>query len=437
MGMANSEPLRKKILVRTAVGRPEKKLVGWLKDAGYEAVVCDAPGVVVSAVADEAPGLVILSGAVEHLGQHRAVRELETDDRTKRVPILMLLRSIETASDPAHRRTHNIDFMVDPPGSIQLLARVRAMLRVADDDEKPGDGEQRDGLTKLYNRRYLDERIAKEIERARRYARHVSCIMVDIDNFQIVNSTHGYRAGDEVLKALADILLAETRMPDIVARFGSEEFVVILPETSGADAAALAERLRRAFADRVMANGGEEFTVTISCGVATYPDHARDAHTLLRMADSAVYQAKQEGRNRTVVAFAEKEGEAWGGADTGPTILLVEDNDYNRTVASLVLRASGYEVIEASDGATAIALAQTVRPDLVIIDVHLHGMSGLEATKELVELEAMKDIPVVALTTRDMPGDLERLVAAGCRGYITKPIDTNNLATQIEGYLHG
>jgi diguanylate cyclase (GGDEF)-like protein len=310
------------------------------------------------------------------------------------------------------------------------------MLRVASDDSQLGGLSERDGLTKLYNRRYLDERIEKELERARRYARCLSCVMVDIDHFQRINAMHGYKAGDEILKALADILLAQSRLPDIVARFGSEEFVLILPETSGAEAAILSERLRTVFEDRIFTTGYENIRATVSCGVATYPDHASDVGTLLRMADSAVYQAKQEGRNRTAVAFANREGGMW---ESGPpaTILLVEDNDYSRTVASLVLRASGYEVIEASDGATAIDLARTAHPDLVIIDVNLHGMSGLEATRQLVEMEETKDIPVIALTTKDMPGDLEALVKAGCRGYITKPIDTNNLASQIESYLQG
>ena len=116
-------------------------------------------------------------------------------------------------------------------------------------------------------------------------------------------------------------------------------------------------------------------------------------------------------------------------------ILLVEDNSYNRSVASLVLRASGYEVIEAGDGMTAVALARATRPDLVIIDVQLHGMGGLEATRRIVELEEMTDIPIVALTTRNVPDNLEALVAAGCRGYITKPIDTNSLAQAVHNYL--
>lgn len=437
MGMPARESVRKHVLIGTSAGRDEERLVAWLKEAGYVPTVCSEPPGIAPMCAREIPDLVVLTESLAISDQHRTIQTLEDDGRTRRIPVLALLRRGEDPNEPSLRRSYRIDYMTEPPGSTQFLSRVRAMLRIADDDKKPGGGGERDGLTKLYNRRYLDERIEKEVERARRYSRGVACIMVDIDNFQAINAERGYKAGDEILKALAAMLLSETRLPDTVARFGSEEFVLVLPETEGAAAEGLSERLRRSFEQLPLGDDEQAPKATISCGVASYPEHASDATTLIRMASSAVYQAKQEGQNRTVVAFGEKEEEVWPRIDTAATILLVEENDYNRTVASLVLRASGYEVIEASDAATAISLARAVLPDLVIIDVNLHGMSGLEATKQIVGMSETKDIPIVALTTKDLPGDLEQLVAAGCRGYITKPIDTNNLATQIETYLHG
>ena len=104
-------------------------------------------------------------------------------------------------------------------------------------------------------------------------------------------------------------------------------------------------------------------------------------------------------------------------------------------MASLVLRASGYDVIEACDGQMALSLARSAHPDLVLIDIQIEGMDGLEATRQLVELDETKDVPVVALTANNMPKDLEELAEAGCRGYIIKPIDTNNLASQVQAYL--
>ncbi len=119
----------------------------------------------------------------------------------------------------------------------------------------------------------------------------------------------------------------------------------------------------------------------------------------------------------------------------GPTILLVEGNAYSRSMASIVLRASGYEVVEAGDGITALALAKSSHPDLVIVDLNMSGMSGLDVTRQLFAMDETKDIPIVALTKDYSPANIEELAEAGCRGYIRKPIDTNNLAAQIEPYI--
>jgi diguanylate cyclase (GGDEF)-like protein len=328
-----------------------------------------------------------------------------------------------------------LDWMELPWEPSRLVARIKAMLRVVHVEGGRDTAGTRDGLTRLYNRRHFDERLSKEVERARRYGRQVSCVLLDVDGLDRVNEKHGHRVGDELIRLVSDIMLSETRASDFVARYGGEEFALVLPETTGSDAGILSERIRRSVSKCAVRCGDEDVAVTISCGVATYPDHARDAATLMRMADSAVYQAKGGGRNCTVIAFAET-GDGDGAEDAQhPTILLVQDNEYNRSVASLVLRASGYEVIEACDGETALSLARSAHPDLVLIDIQIEGMDGLEATRQLVELEEPEGVPVIALTANDMPKDLEDLVEAGCRGYIMKPIDTNNLPSQVQAYL--
>ena len=423
-----SQSTRKKILVWLGGDRPDACLTDWLQAAGYEAISYPDVHDIVAVCAAEAPNLVVISGCE---AGHSLLDRLEGDPRTGRTPVLLLCDAAVQPTQDADECGWRIDWMKASPEERDFLLKVKAMLRVAYAESIAAAPRERDGLTKLYNRRYFDERLDKEIERARRYGRRLTCVMLDVDGLQKVNEGYGHQTGDGVLRGLADILLSCTRCSDIIARYGGEEFALLLPETSGNDGGILAERLRKVFAER----GFGELNTTVSCGVATYPDHARDAATLVRMADSAVFQAKGGGGNRTVVAFAEQAGDEERPPVGGPTILLVEDNDYNRSVASLVLRASGYEVLEADDGATALSLARSEHPDLVIVDIQLNGSSGLDATRQLVEMAEMKDTPIVALTTRDMPTDLETLVKAGCRGYIVKPIDTNNLASQVQTYL--
>jgi two-component system, cell cycle response regulator len=424
---------RKRVLVVSASDAAGEKLSRWLVDAGYHVIRYREVRKVAEMVSEERPDLLVLDlGGVETSDSNRFASPFM--ERSITVPTLLVGASRDVVTSMSGEAS-NVDWIDSPDDVRSLLTRVRAMLRVACDSASEESGARRDRLTKVYNRRYFDERIEMEIERARRYGRKVSCAMIDIDGFKDVNAKYGHSAGDGVLKALADVLLSSTRSSDIVARYGGEEFVVILPETAGGEASISSERVRKAFEELALRLGPDEPVVTVSCGIATYPDHAADSATLLRMADSAVIRAKSEGRNRTVVAFSESDEGFVSGGPLAAKILIVEDNDYNRCVASLVLRASGYEVLEATDGQMGISLARASHPDLVIVDLQIHGMSGLEATRQIIELDKNKSMPVIALTTSALPDDLEELARVGCRGYITKPIDTDMLASQVQIYL--
>ncbi len=116
-------------------------------------------------------------------------------------------------------------------------------------------------------------------------------------------------------------------------------------------------------------------------------------------------------------------------------ILVVEDNEDNMRLVSFILKKHGHEVIEARDGAEGIALAVQEKPDLVIMDIQLPDMDGLEATKRIRASEADGELPIIALTSYAMPGDREKALAAGCNGYITKPIDVETFIAEIEKYL--
>ncbi len=426
------EHTRKKILIWSKDRSSEIGVADWLHEAGYETVVYPDVHDINAVCAAEMPSLIVLGASDSGL-----LDRLDDDQKTRRTPVLILSDSPDPPTGISASRACLTDWMTLPVREDDLVVKVKAMLRVAFAESISTEPSERDNLTKLYNRRYFDERLEREIERARRYGRKLTCITIDIDDFQGLNDKYGHGTGDAVLRSLGDMLLSTTRCSDIIARYGGQEFALLLPETAGSDARALADRIRKAFAERSFERDGEEISLTVSCGVASYPDHARDGETLVRMADSAVFQSKSDGGDSTTVAFSECDGEQEERSQTGPTILIVEDNNYNRSVASLVLRASGYEVFEAGDGPTAFSLVRSEHPDLILVDIQLSGSDGLDATMDLIGMDENKKIPVVALTARDVPIDLEELVKAGCRGYIVKPIDTNNLAVQIRSYLEG
>ena len=157
-----------------------------------------------------------------------------------------------------------------------------------------------DGLTGIFNRRYFEIRIAEEIERARRYSTDLALIMVDVDKFKSLNDDFGHLLGDEVLRQVSSLLSRHIRKSDVVCRYGGEEFVVLLPQTTGEQALHVAEKLRLAVAEWQFP--GVPRSLTISGGVAVFSNHAQKAEQLVKAADGALYAAKEAGRNRMVAA---------------------------------------------------------------------------------------------------------------------------------------
>lgn len=161
-----------------------------------------------------------------------------------------------------------------------------------------------DELTEVGNRRHFDMRIREELNRSSRFGHTFSLIIVDIDNFKIYNDRYGHQRGDVVLHQLGGLLRSVSREGDVPCRVGGEEFAVILPETSKADAMLFAERLRRGVAEGFKAPDSGS-AVTVSVGVAAFPEDGKTHEEIYRAADSALYQSKQGGRNR-VTTFSRR-----------------------------------------------------------------------------------------------------------------------------------
>ncbi len=175
----------------------------------------------------------------------------------------------------------------------------------AEYQRKLAEGALHEPLTGLYNRRHFMERLAVELGAAQRRGRAVSLLLIDIDHFKKVNDAHGHVAGDEVLKAISQVMQGALRKEDVLARYGGEEFVVLARETSLAGGRSLGERVRKAVERSHLAWQGHDLSLTISVGVAanTGTGHFESGvteRTLIEAADRALYRAKQAGRNRVV-----------------------------------------------------------------------------------------------------------------------------------------
>lgn len=159
----------------------------------------------------------------------------------------------------------------------------------------------RDSLTGLYNRRYLNDMLEREMARARRETYPLSLMMIDLDHFKRVNDTYGHQAGDEVLRYFSGMLSERARVEDILCRYGGEEFLLLLPRMPLEVARERAEQWRSDFESLTVAVGDHRIQTTLSVGIAAYPDDGTTPDQLTQSADQALYRAKKDGRNRVVI----------------------------------------------------------------------------------------------------------------------------------------
>tara|TARA_B100001248_G_scaffold240180_1_gene205959 strand:+ start:19251 stop:20774 length:1524 start_codon:yes stop_codon:yes gene_type:complete len=205
---------------------------------------------------------------------------------------IILLQDIEEAS---HRRVYD-NFL-----QVLRLNYQNAVMKM-----RMHEMAIKDPLTGLYNRRFYNEKLEEEINRSRRTKYPVSLIYLDIDHFKTYNDTNGHQNGDLILKSIAKIMQKTSRANDIVARLGGEEFSIILPHTDLRGAALKAEKLRRVVESTKFPHGEKQPMgfVSISLGVSEYPAIAKDAESLVKVADDALYKVKETSRNRVCVAQA-------------------------------------------------------------------------------------------------------------------------------------
>lgn len=210
------------------------------------------------------------------------------------------------------------DYIRKPPNEAELLARLNAGQRIVRLEQSLREANAKiqllsitDPLVGTFNRRYLNEQLVDEVERARRYARPLAAVMADLDFFKSINDRHGHLAGDEVLRAFVELAKGSIRQAsDWMARYGGEEFVVVLPETDLAGASVTAEKIRAACAAVPIRTVAGDVVLTASFGVAELGagiasragSPAAAAEALLREADAALYRSKHEGRNRVTIA---------------------------------------------------------------------------------------------------------------------------------------
>lgn len=254
------------------------------------------------------PDLVLLDVMMPHVDGYKLAQMFKR--ASPFVPIILLTALEDIDSKRRGLSAGADEFLSKPVNTLELQIRMSSMIRIkrlADELERVNKHLAElatiDPLTQVANRRAVENRLAHEFQRERRYKHPLACILVDIDHFKAVNDTYGHPIGDKVLIEVAAAIRESIRTTDLVARFGGEEFIVLAPETSAAAAHMVAERIRRAITEKTTAKADQGLpVVTASLGVATTEVPVLDESDLVAKADTALYRAKHEGRNRVVVA---------------------------------------------------------------------------------------------------------------------------------------
>ncbi len=259
--------------------------------------------------ADKPYELVIVSSSLEDYDPLRLCSQLRSLERTRFIPMLVVA---EQGEEPLVNRALELgvnDYLLRPLDPNELLARSVTQIRRKRYSDKlraslseSVEFAVTDALTGLNNRRYLDTHLATLVDRSNRRGRPLSVLITDIDHFKSINDTHGHEGGDDVLRDFARRVRGAVRGADLACRYGGEEFVVVMPDTTSDIAAQVAERLREAVAAApfTIAATGVGAPVTTSVGIATLEADGEGADSLLRRADKALYEAKNSGRNRVV-----------------------------------------------------------------------------------------------------------------------------------------
>jgi diguanylate cyclase (GGDEF)-like protein len=302
--------------VRIVVADTDRRTAGvlsWLlAEQGFDTSVAHPPRAVDQTLRWLVPDLLLVDGDDPDLAA--IIKRVRREDRYAGMRIIAATRADGNAVGQLPDGVD--DFVGKPYRAVEVLIRVRAQLRAAEelarartavetlettmaDNRRLEELATTDPLTRVLNRRALAERLAIEMDRARRFAAELTILLVDIDFFKRVNDTAGHLAGDEILRQVATCIQAAVRTVDIVARYGGEEFVLILPETAPMGAAVFAERLRMGIEAHEFSAGGAKIRLTVSIGLSTFPaPDIASADDFFARADAAMYRAKQSGRNQ-------------------------------------------------------------------------------------------------------------------------------------------
>lgn len=282
-----------------------------LEDVGYDVSLCLTSYQLLDYLEEELPDIIILDIMMPDMNGFEVCKRIKAIERLKDIPIIFLSAKTETVDIVYGLEIGGVDYVTKPFRPIELIARIKTHLEIKTirDELKEKNMELialneqleeyaiKDTLTKLYNRRMILAKFEEEISRCKRNFEVFSIILLDIDYFKDINDKFGHNFGDEVLKVFASLLTSSKRVQDLVARWGGEEFLIILPCTEKSGAMIVAERIRQQISEYEYHSSAGNIHITATFGVAEF-NKEDSVEKIIRKADYALYYGKDNGRNQ-------------------------------------------------------------------------------------------------------------------------------------------
>lgn len=290
--------LKPLVLVVDDVASNIQLMANFLKDKYRIKIATDGQRCIDLAHDEDSPDLILLDIEMPGMDGYEVCDKLKRDPNTATIPIIFVTAKNADDDEEMGLELGAVDYITKPFSPAIVLARVNTQIILKQQRDQLEKMALYDHLTDLYNRHYLMETASLKVSKAIRHGDPLSLLMIDIDHFKKINDTHGHDIGDRVIQSAAAILIENSRNEDIAARFGGEEFLLLLDHCDLESAAAKAEILRAKFESL----NPEGISITASFGVAELNNRHKHFKEFLKDADTALYQAKDDGRNCICIA---------------------------------------------------------------------------------------------------------------------------------------
>lgn len=395
---------------------------------GYKVYICEDSASAMDTVAIARPAIIILDILMPKLSGYDILEKIKSKPEYSDMHIMFLSSKGDIDDKIKGIKSGADDYITKPFIIGELITRVEMIMRRSDNYREKL---LKDCLTDAYSRYYFNLRIAEELERYRRNDTVFSIAFVDMDHFKFINDRYGHQTGDHVLKELVSHIAGSIRKCDSIYRYGGEEFVILMPDTTEEKAYMVIDRLRQEFGNDPISVGGLALHVTFSAGIKQVYNKEVSVEQLISDADKAMYFAKKSGRNRVAIYDREMMVQR-----LKKTLLIVDDESTILKLLKDRLSNIGYNVIVAKDGKSAITLAVEARPDAVLLDLILPDIDGFEVCRQLKENALTQTSKIIMLSKKKQKKSIVKGLHFGADDYVTKPFSMAELEARIMRVLN-